>query len=632
MLRLLVIDADASRCTELEAVFRQCAEVESVADVGSAQLLLTAESWDVVLLVAGALTNEKKLVRQLRRGDAAAELVVVVPDGVAKEPYDDLESEGTEVLRLALPLSQQLPVVQQAVRRAGLARLSGISGQREAELEALRSRVDTASKAPTFANLPAVLFRQHSTTGGISLFSYISPNVETLLGVPAKMLLQDGAAFDELVHPDDFPRLQRARARATALREGLRFQGRFFLPCGRVRSFEMTATLVASAGPDTIWDGMVTDVTERTELQSQLFLADRMATVGTMAASLTHEVNNPLFFVTANLSTLQAEISELGAPARLVELLTESISGVETISQAVSNFRTFARSSGEEERSLDLAEVVAAAVRMAHNEIRHRATLELSGESGVMVFADESALAQVFLTLLVFCAQSIEEGHAEQHRIVIKTEAQGEYAVVSLVATGASKGVSLNEPARSETNSGLERELGGTSLYVCHRIVSTLGGEIRLGAVATEASGDQVTITLPLAHDAVPRQAIPSKPRSERKLRVLAVDDEELVLKALGRALNGHEVLLASSGREAIELLQTRGPFDLILCDVMMPDLTGADVFSEVRRAHPGTERRIVFVTGGAFTSSAREFLDSVPNRRIEKPFSVEVIQSLLPE
>ena len=150
--------------------------------------------------------------------------------------------------------------------------------------------------------------------------------------------------------------------------------------------------------------------------------------------------------------------------------------------------------------------------------------------------------------------------------------------------------------------------------------------------MATEASGNQVTITLPLAQDAVPLQPLPHKPRKERKLRVLAVDDEALVLKAFGRALNGHEVLLASSGREAIELLRAGGPFDLILCDVMMPDLTGADVFSAVSKVHPGTESRIVFVTGGAFTSAAQKFLDSVPNRRIEKPFSVDMIQALLPE
>jgi CheY-like chemotaxis protein len=101
-----------------------------------------------------------------------------------------------------------------------------------------------------------------------------------------------------------------------------------------------------------------------------------------------------------------------------------------------------------------------------------------------------------------------------------------------------------------------------------------------------------------------------------------------LVVKALCRALEGHVVVSASSGREAIELLKQGEPFDLVLCDVMMPDLTGADVYEAAQEV--GMERRIVFVTGGAFTSSARAFLVSVPNRRIEKPFSRDRVRSLL--
>jgi CheY-like chemotaxis protein len=100
------------------------------------------------------------------------------------------------------------------------------------------------------------------------------------------------------------------------------------------------------------------------------------------------------------------------------------------------------------------------------------------------------------------------------------------------------------------------------------------------------------------------------------------------VVKAMCRALDGHSVVTATSGREAIELLEGGGPFDLVLCDVMMPDLMGADVYEAARRV--GMENQIVFVTGGAFTAAARAFLDSVPNRRIEKPFSRDRVRSLL--
>ena len=104
-------------------------------------------------------------------------------------------------------------------------------------------------------------------------------------------------------------------------------------------------------------------------------------------------------------------------------------------------------------------------------------------------------------------------------------------------------------------------------------------------------------------------------------LRVLVVDDEPFTLKALQRLLKDHRVDVASSGREALQLFESQGPYDVILCDIMMPELTGVDVYRHVARVAPGAERRIVFVSGGAFGEEIVSFIQSLPNTLITKPF-----------
>lgn len=107
---------------------------------------------------------------------------------------------------------------------------------------------------------------------------------------------------------------------------------------------------------------------------------------------------------------------------------------------------------------------------------------------------------------------------------------------------------------------------------------------------------------------------------------VLAVDDEPFTLKALKRILRRYDVTVASSGREALDIIAQGQRFDVILCDVMMPELTGVDVYEHLRAHSPGTEARIVFITGGAFGAEIVDFLREVPNTTLAKPFDPQQI------
>jgi CheY-like chemotaxis protein len=115
-----------------------------------------------------------------------------------------------------------------------------------------------------------------------------------------------------------------------------------------------------------------------------------------------------------------------------------------------------------------------------------------------------------------------------------------------------------------------------------------------------------------------------------RRARVLAVDDEPHVLRSIERALRAHEVVVADCGRDALTRLATDTAFDLILCDLMMGDMTGMDVHTELARRSASLAGRMVFMTGGVFTEGAREFLAGVPNACIEKPFDVTALRAMV--
>lgn len=113
--------------------------------------------------------------------------------------------------------------------------------------------------------------------------------------------------------------------------------------------------------------------------------------------------------------------------------------------------------------------------------------------------------------------------------------------------------------------------------------------------------------------------------------RVLIVDDEPMMGTTLRMALSeAHQVVIVESGHAAKELLARDPGFDAIVCDLMMPDLSGMDLHAWLVTEAPELARRMVFMTGGAYTDGARRFLGGVSNPSIQKPFDVEELLTLV--
>ena len=148
------------------------------------------------------------------------------------------------------------------------------------------------------------------------------------------------------------------------------------------------------------------------------------------------------------------------------------------------------------------------------------------------------------------------------------------------------------------------------------------GHQSELLAVESEPGrGTAFTIRLPLADATELSLHLPAEQPSGARGRVLLVDDEPRVLSVLERMLAGtHEVVAVGGAREALEQLSRGLPFDVIVCDLLMPDMSGIDLYRVLEERAPHLARRMIFLSGGANTSVAGEFFSEVPNQALEKP------------
>jgi PAS domain S-box-containing protein len=383
------------------------------------------------------------------------------------------------------------------------------------------------------------------------------------------------------------------------------------------------------------WDGaaaqalLARDITERRQLEAQLAQADRLASVGTLAAGVAHEINNPLTYVIHHLHEIERGLAK--HDQSLSSLAGEAAAGAQRIRTIVKDLMLFARhEQGGGDAAVDVHELLEKAIQLGFNQIRHRATLVRDFGDVALVSGDPGRLSQIFLNLLVNAAQAIAVGDAENNEIRVTTRTVGDTVQIEVRDTGAG----IEEAVRERifepftTTKGVG-EGTGLGLWICHSLVTAAKGRIELDTEL--GKGTAFTVHLPLAlHDGPVRlhELPPQQARLSPGLRVLVVDDEVLIGRLIQAGLADEaDVVAVNSGRQALELLQEDESFDVILSDLMMPDVTGMELHACLEANAPHLADRMVFMTGGAFTPEDRRFLDGVEGRRVPKPFSMADIR-----
>jgi signal transduction histidine kinase len=372
---------------------------------------------------------------------------------------------------------------------------------------------------------------------------------------------------------------------------------------------------------------------ERQRLTERVRGAERMALLATMAAGVGHEINNPLTYVlmgvdilAVRLAQLNDEVAEGSAPvlADAASLLKDVRTGAEKIRDVVGMLRSLSRPAAADQGTVDLARAIDTSLAIASHELRHRARVCKVVDAIPPLRGDENRLGQVFVNLLINAAQSIPAGQIESNEVTVRARLEGDRVIVEIRDTGCGINPELHQKIFEPFFTTKDLASGtGLGLPICRNIVHEHGGSIELES----APGQGTLFRVILPYRATPAVGSPVRQAEiaawSHPIRVLVIDDDALVLDVVKLVLaEEFEVTTALSARDALDRLRRPHSFEVVLCDLMMPEMTGMAFHEALARMDAALAERVVFMTGGAFAPEAQEFLRRVPAPCIDKPFS----------
>jgi signal transduction histidine kinase len=376
---------------------------------------------------------------------------------------------------------------------------------------------------------------------------------------------------------------------------------------------------------------------ERRQMREQLLVSDRLASLGTLAAGVAHEINNPLAAVVGNIDVALMLLGNDGGNGpslqSVAEILREAREAAMQVCNVSRDLKVFTRGSEEALRPIDVRRVLDSSLRLAHNETRHRARVTRHYDDIPPVAANETRLAQVFLNLVMNAAHAIPDGAAQQHEIrVVARRARADRVVVEVSDTGC--GIPEDVLPHVFDLFFTTKPVGegtGLGLAICQRIVGEHGGEITVESRVAEGTTFRIWLPSTGEPDGDSMAGPQLVPQITRRGRILVIDDDERVLNVTRRILAPHhDVVTTTSARQGLDLILAGEEFDLVFCDVLMPNMTGRVFHEELEARAPEHAARVVFITGGAFTADARAFLSSVGHPRLDKPFDASTLLELV--
>lgn len=458
---------------------------------------------------------------------------------------------------------------------------------------------------------------------------WFSPAARDLFGIPQGYAGTPAAQFDPLERLSEYDRSS-LRAQLVARSEGepskplqvqlLRLDG------GHI---PVEATLVDRPGGRVV--GWWRDVSERLRSESMIMQNDRMATVGSLAAGLAHEINNPLASVELNLGFLRRSLLRDGvATPRSLDILTKCEQASERVGTIVRDLRSMARHDVEQRMAIDPRQVLDSAITVVSNELKHRARLVREYESVAPVWASEAELGQVFMNLLLNAAHSIDPDR-QDGVITARVRSVDDWVTTEIIDNGRGIGEEqldrIFDPFYTTKSPGKGTGMG---LTICANTVATLGGLV--SASSDGVGGSLFRVMLPVARARVtvrPRQAESGvHVKRSIRLRILVVDDDvshaDSVVEMLERR---HEVSVAYGGDDARERLK-QDTYDAVVCDVVMPGTSGITLYREFETTP--LRDRFIFMSKADSVPPVAGFLDTTGRPCLRKPIDGNRLGELL--
>lgn len=451
----------------------------------------------------------------------------------------------------------------------------------------------------------------------------VNPAGLALLGYTRDELL--GLHLRDLVPAEDLA-VQPIRPQRFAAGEPFVVERRLKRKDGRIIEVELSGVRM----PDGTLQSVVRDISERKRLLAERAASERVASLGRLAQGVGHEINNPLAYLVLSLDLLRAELSDLpiGVTREALEVLGHIEDAASRIAAIVRSLARFGRGDAETIGPTDLERSVRAAIAMTANRLNHVADVKAALGPTPLVRGNEFQLTQVFVNLLLNAADAIAEADGGPHAVTVTTRVLDGRVEVEVGDSGP--GIPEAIRARVFEPHVTTKPIGrgsGLGLSICKSIIESFGGSI--GLVDTSA-GATFRITLDVSEELNPERE-PLAATSSPRLSLLVIDDEPVILRVIKNLLKEHEVVTAMTPSDALAACRGRD-FDRILCDVMFPGGSVDALYDTLAAERPELARRLVFMTGGAFTPAAHTFLERTGRPWLAKPFTRPELMRVLAE
>lgn len=539
------------------------------------------------------------------------------------------------------PFSQLIPIEGAIVVQIFLI-LIAVTGLLLAATSAERGRASVQARFLATAirdTQDAVVIASSFDERSVSV-EYANDAFTRLSGMHADTLIR--WTFDE---PGEDP--ERLAALKSALRSGVPFLSPWSLhrADGPIVETELQVSPVKDTEGRRLFVFTFRDVSELKRMEAKLILAERLSSMGMVAAGVGHEINNPLGFVLNHLQMVEAQLEmsvpDAGRREQLRTRLREATFGTERIASIVQSLKVLSREAASELSVIELAPLLRRMLELAAHRIRERGTLVLELDDSPRVRVNEARLGQVFLNLVLNAVQSLPEDAGSSHEVRIRSgTAPDGRAFFEVCDSG--RGIPQELRARIFEPFFTTKAAGegtGLGLFIARQIVHEQGGDICVfdNEFAGSVRGACFRVLLPAetapASPEPPATAELPAPEVHPRARILIIDDEVRLATSLRMLLEStHDVVALNDGQEALSRLLSPEPFDVILCDLQMPHLSGMELYRRLEARDPERAARIIFFSGGAYTREAQQFLATVKNPVLDKPVPLEKLLTRIDE
>ena len=378
---------------------------------------------------------------------------------------------------------------------------------------------------------------------------------------------------------------------------------------------------------------LIRDATDEKQLQQQLIQSEKMAAIGQLVSGVAHELNNPLASISAFAQLLLINQAMNAEQRHSAEVIA---SEAKRAARIVNNLLTFARQHKAEKIYADVNKVLEDTLELRAYELNVRGIrlVREFRERSLETMLDVYQLQQVVLNLVTNAEHAMAAVENAHHRLVVRSRLQDGRARIEVEDSGP--GIPADALDRIFNPFFTTKPTGGGTglgLSISLGIISEHGG--RIWAENCPGGGARFCIELPVTGKPgdVQAAAAPAVAAPLPGLNILVADDETPIRIALERFLtqDGHSVVTASTGTEALARAVEK-PFDVILLDIRMPDVSGQQIFERWTRERPDLTARVVFLTGDIVSRDLHGFLSDTGRPYVAKPFQFEDIRAVLPQ